>query len=191
MTDSGTAPVFQGWNVWTLYQTTKPDENVLSKIWHAGISDEQLVKLWVETTLEDTAPGVNVSDPLNPDASKFRGDQIQMLAGRPSLGIAAGRESAGLGGSQHLGADDAPGDPIERTVRFYNRGSATVMPWPHDKNFLVDVVYQPDANNVLTNSPAPKTAGAALEGIGDSLKTGLEIAGVGIALLIVLQLTRK
>lgn len=191
MTDSGTAPVFAGWNVWTLYQTTKPDESVLSTIWHLGLDSERLAKLWVETTVEDNAPGANVSDPINPDASKFRGDQVQVLTGRPKLNIAAARESAGLGGEIHLGASDAPGVPIERTVRFYNRGKATVMPWPHDANFLVDVVYQPDASNELTNGPAPKTAGAALGNLGDSLKTGLEIAGVGIGLLLLLQLTRK
>jgi hypothetical protein len=65
------------------------------------------------------------------------------------------------------------------------------MPWPHDKNFLVDVVYQPSASNALTNGPAPATAGAALGQAAESLKTGLEIAGVGIGLLLLFQLLRK
>jgi len=188
---AGMAPVFFGWNVWTLYQTTKPDESVLAKIWHLGIPEDQMARLWVENQVEDNAPGANVSDPLNPDVEHLRGNEVQMLPGRPSLAIAAARESAGLGGEQHLGADDAPGTPIERTVRFYNRGKATVMPWPHDKNFLVDVVWQPSASNMLTNGPAPKTTDVALGKVGDSLMTGLEIAGVGIGLLLLLQLTRK
>jgi hypothetical protein len=193
MTDlpTGMAPVFFGWNVWTLYQTTKPDESVLAKIWHLGIAEDQMARLWVENQIEDNAPGANVSDPVNPDVEHLRGDEVQMLPGRPSLAIAAAREKAGFADPQHLGTDDAPGAPIERTVRFYNRGKATVMPWPHDKNFLVDVVYQPSASNVLTNGPAPKTAAEALSKAGDSLLVGLEIAGVGIGLLLILQLTRK
>ena len=171
---AGLAPVFAGWNVWDLYQTTDPDESILGKIWHAGIAPDQLAKLWVENQIEKNAPGADVSDPLNPNPEHFRGDEIQILPAKPTgLAIAAGRESAGLGGTQHLGTEDAAGEPIFRSVRFYNRGAAAVMPWPHDANFLVDVVYQPSTTNPLTNSAPPSTAGGALKDAAEAAARAL------------------
>lgn len=159
----GMAPVFFGWNVWALYQASVPDESILGAIWHAGISQDQLLKLWVENQIEDNAPGANVSDPLNPDASKFRGDQVQILPSAPvGLQNAAVRDSIpALAGALQVGKEGSAA--LLRYVRFYNRGQVTAMPWPHDQNFVLDTVYQPDPANTLTNSPPPKTAGAALD----------------------------
>ena len=60
---AGNAPVFAGWNVWDVWQAADPDQGVLGAIWNAGISQEQLLKLWVENQVEDSALGANVSEP--------------------------------------------------------------------------------------------------------------------------------
>jgi hypothetical protein len=184
---AGMAPVFFGWNVWDVYQASDPDEGILGKIWHAGISQDQLIKLWVENQVEDNASGANVSDPINPDPEHTRGDEVQLLTTKPSgLAVAVGRESAGLGGALQLGKVDSPA--LLRSVRFYNRGKATVMPWPHDQNFVVDAVYSPDAASPLTNSPAPSTAGGTVAAAGDAAAKALSsvlttVAIVGVVLV--------
>lgn len=180
---AGMAPVFAGWNVWDVYQATDPDEGILGKIWHAGIAQDQLLKLWVENQVEDNATGANVSDPLNPDPEHSRGDEVQLLTTKPTgLGIAAARESAGLGGALQLG--NAGSQAVLSSVRFYNRGKATVMPWPHDKNFVVDAVYAPDASNPLTNAPPPKTAGGTLGALGAEAGTVLMYVAIGGVVLL-------
>lgn len=187
-TPAGMAPVFAGWNVWDLYQASDPDEGILGAIWHAGISASQLLRLWVENQVEKNAPGANLSDPLNPNPEHFRGDEVQVISKPSGLAIAAGREDAGLGGSLQVGNKGS--EALFRTVRFYNRGGQTVMPWPHDKNFVVDVVYQPSSTDPLTSSPAPATAGGALGSAGDSVAhalTSLVWVGGGIAALLVLS----
>jgi len=185
---AGMAPVFHGWNVWDVWQASDPDENILGKIWHAGISPDQLLRLWVENQIEDNAPGANVSDPLNPSPEHFRGDEVQII-GKPSgLEVAAARESAGLGDALQVGNEGS--EALFRSVRFYNRGGETVMPWPRDKNFVVDAVYTPSATNPLTNAPAPTTAGAALGSAGDSLAhalTALAWVGGAVGALFVLS----
>jgi hypothetical protein len=69
------------------------------------------------------------------------------------------------------------------------------MPWPRDQNFLVDVVYQPDPGNIITNSPAPATASGTLKDIGSELGHGLEtlawVVGGAAAVYVVFQLTRS
>jgi hypothetical protein len=173
-TPTGMAPVFAGWNVWDVYQADSPDENILGTLWHAGITEDQLLKLWVENQVEDNASGANVSDPLNPSPEHFRGDNVQIIASPGTLARAAVREDSipELTGAQQLGTKDSTARL--RTVRFYNRGSATVMPWPHDQNFLVDAVFQPDAKNPLTNAPAPTTFGGAAKDAAAAIEHGLE-----------------
>lgn len=169
---AGFAPVFAGWNVWDLYQADSPDEGVLGTLWHAGISQDQLVKLWVENQVEDNAPGANVSDPINPFPDHFRGDDVQILPNPGTLKRAVVRDAIpALAGAQQLGTGSSTA--TLRTVRFYNRGAQTTMPWPHDQNFLLDVVYMPDAANPLTNSPAPTTAGGTLTKAGGDLADAL------------------
>jgi len=195
-TPAGFAPIFAGWNVWDLYQTTSPDEGILGTLWHAGISPEQLAKLWVENWVEKNAPGANVSDPVNPNPEHFRGDEVQILPVKPTgLNIAAGRESAGLGGEQHLGTVDATGAPISRSVRFYNRGEAALTPWPHDQNFLVDVVYEPSKTNPITNSAPPATAGGAVkdaaEAAAHALNEIVTVAAWGLGAVAAIMLLSK
>ncbi len=190
----GMAPVFAGWNVWDVYQADSPDENILGTLWHAGITEDQLLKLWVENQVENNASGANVSDPLNPNPEHFRGDAIQIISNPGTLSRAAVRDSIPeLAGAQQLGTKDSTARL--RTVRFYNRGAATVMPWPHDQNFLVDVVFQPDPKDPLTNAPAPTTFGGSVAelgaGVGHAIETLAWVVGGAAALFVLFQLGRK
>jgi hypothetical protein len=188
-TPAGFLTVFPGWNVWDLYQANEPDVGLLETMLLAGLSRDRQLQIWVENNIKDNAPGAAVADPLNPAA--LRGDQIQIIPKVTGLKIDAGRENAGLGGSQHIGDKDAKGDAELRTVRFFNRGVQAVMPWPHDTNYLVDVAYTPSTSNPVTNAEAPSSLASGLTKTGDALMTGAKIAGVGIGLLLILQLTRK
>jgi hypothetical protein len=193
----GFATVFAGWNVWDLWQAADPDESLLGALWHAGISQDQLLKLWVENQIEDNAPGANISDPLNPDPEHFRGDEIQILPGKPDgLAVAAGRESAGLGGALQVGKKDSAA--TFRTVRFFNRGQEAILPWPHDQNFVLDVVYQPSATNPITNSAPPSTAGGTIKAGAAAAEKALgELVTVaawglgGIALILLISKMRS
>jgi hypothetical protein len=170
---AGFAPVFAGWNVWDIYQANTPDEGVLGTLWHAGISQDELLQTWVVDQIEDNAPGANLSDPLNPDPRKFRGDVVQIIPNAGTLARAAVRDAIPtLAGAQQLGTANSTARLV--TVRFYNRGAASTMPWPHDQNFLVDSVFAPDAGNMITNSPAPSTAAGTLSDIGSGIGHGLE-----------------
>lgn len=196
-TPAGFAPVFAGWNVWDVWQSTDPDQGVLGAIWNAGISQEQLLKLWVENQVEDNAPGANVSDPINPDPEHLRGDEIQPIPKPTGLAVAAARESAGLGGALQLG--NTGSSAVLSSVRFYNRGAAAVMPWPHDKNFVVDAVYQPSTTNPITNGAAPTTAGGTLVAAGEAATAAaasvvhvLVVGGVVVGgILLVLKFARS
>lgn len=187
---AGNAPVFAGWNVWDVWQANDPDQGILGSIWYAGVDQEQLLKLWVENQVEDNALGANVSDPLNPNLAHKRGDQVQIIAKPTGLAIAAARESAGLGGALQVG--NAGSQATLSSVRFFNRGKQTLMPWPHDKNFVVDAVYQPSPGNAITNGPGPSTTGEALEsaakGFGEVVKVIAIVGGGVVAAIIVSKL---
>ncbi len=187
----GFAPVFAGWNVWDVYQADSPDENVLGAIWHAGISEDRLLQLWVENEIENNAPGANLSDPLNPNPEHFRGDSVQIIQGAGTLSRAAVRDSIpALAGAQQLGNTDSTARL--RTVRFYNRGQATTMPWPHDQNFLVDAVFQPDPTNGITNAPAPSTFGGSVKELGSGIAHAVEtlawVAGGAAVVFLLVKL---
>lgn len=181
-TPAGFAPVFKGWNVWDLYQADDPDEGVLGSIWHAGESQDRLLRVWVENELADNAPGVAVADPLNPAA--LRGDQVQPIP-RPSglLPAATRADIPELAGAQQLGNEGSKASL--RSVRFFNRGEASMLPWPHDRNFLLDTVYQPSSSNPLTNAPAPGSLAGSANSVGSGVAHGLEtlawvVGGVGV-----------
>ncbi len=192
MTDAATtpvgfAPVFAGWNVWDLWQADDPDLSVLGAIWHAGESQERLLRVWVEDQLRDNAPGAAVADTLNPAA--LSGDPIQPIPKVSGLALAATRaEVPGLGGALQLGTNSSTA--TLRTVRFYNRGASSLLPWPHDANFLLDVVYFPSASNPVTNAQPPSTLGGAASAAGEAIASGLSTlawVGGGIAVLLVLS----
>ena len=193
----GFATVFPGWNVWDLWQASQPDRGVLSTIWNAGISPDQSLRLWVENQIEDNAPGANLSDPLNPNPEHFRGDEVQIISKPTGLAQSEVRgEIPELAGALQVGVTGSSALP--RSVRFYNRGAQTVMPWPHDQNFVVDTVYTPSLTNPITNSQPPKTVGGGLDAAGKAAAEALgEVVTVaawglgGIALILLLSNMRK
>lgn len=161
--EPGFAPVFAGWNVWDLYQADKLDESILGKLWHAGMSPERLLRVWIEDQLRDNAHGAEVADPANPAA--LSGDPIQIIPRVSTLDRFVTRQSVPeLSGAMQLGTDDSK--TTLRTVRFYNRGLATVLPWPHDQNFVLDIVYTPSLTNSITNSQPPSTLAGGLDAAG-------------------------
>lgn len=184
---AGFAPVFPGWNVWDLWQADEPDQSVLGTIWHAGESQERLLRVWVEDQLRDNAPGVAVADPLNP--AGLSGDPVQPIPKVTGLELAATRADVPeLAGALQIGTSSSAAQL--RTVRFYNRGAAAVLPWPHDVNFVLDAVYVPSTSNPVTNAAPPTTLGGAASAAGDSIAHALTLVawvGGGIAALLLLS----
>src|SRR3954470_7881441 len=191
-TPAGFAPVFKGWNVWDLWQADDPDESVLGTIWHAGESPERLLRVWVEDELADNAPGVAVADPLNPAALK--GEPVQVIPRVTGLAIAALRHDVPeLAGALQLGNKGSTA--ALHTVRFFNRGDASALPWPHDKNFVLETVYEPSSTNEVTNAPPPGTlAGgvdSALHAAGNFAESAVEaIVVLGLGYLLIKAVTK-
>ena len=186
-TPQGFAPIFPGWNVWDLWVADDPDTSILTDLWNAGESPERVMRVWVENELEENAPGSAVADPANPAA--LRGDQIQPIPKVTGLDVAASRaDIPALAGAEQVGKQGSTA--TLRTVRFWNRGAQTVMPWPHDENFLLDAVYTPSTTNAVTNAPQPTSlAGTATDAgaaIGHGLETLAWVVG-GVAALLLLS----
>lgn len=191
-TPAGFAPVFAGWNVWDVWQADDPDQSVLGSIWTAGESQDRLLRVWVENELSDNAPGVAVADPLNPAALK--GDQVQTIPSAAGLTQEATRASIPeLAGALQLGTPTSTAHV--HTVRFYNRGAASVLPWPHDQNFVVDAVYTPSTTNPITSAPAPSslagTASSAAAGLGHVAEVLAWGAGAIAVAVVVSKLLRR
>ncbi len=170
-TPQGFAPIFPGWNVWDLWVADDPDTSILTDLWNAGESPERVMRVWVENEIEENAPGSAVADPANPAA--LRGDQIQPIPKVTGLDVAASRaDIPALAGAEQVGKQGSTA--TLRTVRFWNRGAQTVMPWPHDQNFLLDAVYTPSKANAVTSGPQPSSLGGAASSAADSIGHGLE-----------------
>jgi len=187
-TPSGFAAIFPGWNVWQVWGSEEPNQGLSGLIFNTGLSLQRQAQIWIEDTIKET-PGVAVADPLNPAALK--GDQIQILPNAGTLAVLESRASVpALAGEQQLGDEDSKA--ILYTVRFYNRGAPGLLPWPHDENYLLENVFQPDPANPLTSGPAPSSlagaASAAGEGLKDTLKVVAVVAGVGLGLVLILSL---
>lgn len=177
-TPAGFAPVFAGWNVWDVWQANDPTFSIMN----VGLSLDRQLQVWVENQIADHAAGAAVADPANPAA--LRGDQIQIIpkvlelkpnATRGSIPELAGALNVGAGGSS----------ATLRTVRFFNRGTEAVLPWPHDENYVLDTVYQPDAANLVTSGPAPSSLAGVATAAADSAMTVIKVVAVvaGVALL--------
>lgn len=186
MTDpvpAGFAPIFAGWNVWSVWQKNDLDTEIGS----IGLSDERRLRVWVEDTA-DAASGAQLHDPLNPSAKHFDGDEVDVLPGPAGLSVAVDRSSV------PVGIPPLQGAVTLRFVRFFNRGLATVLPWPNSSNYLLETVYQPSASNTATNAPAPtsateiakQAAADAAAALGSGL-TVLAWVGGGIVALLLLQ----
>lgn len=187
---AGFAPIFPEWNVWQFWGSEEPNQGLSGLIFNTGLSLQRQAQIWVEDAIKDGAPGVAVADPLNPAA--LRGDQIQILPNAGTLKVLANRAEAvpALAGAQQLGDTDSKA--ILYTVRFWNRGTPGLMPWPHDENYLLENVFEPDKTNPLTSGPAPSSlagaASAAGEGLKDTLKVVAVVAGVGLGVVLIISL---
>jgi hypothetical protein len=181
-TAAGFAPVFAGWNVWDVWQSDDPPFSVLN----IGLDLERQLRIWVENTLKDNAPGSAVADPANPFA--LRGDQIQIIPKTEGLAVETSRADVPeFAGSVNLGGGE-DSKAILRTVRFFNRGSPTSLPWAHEPGYLLDTVYTPSSSNPVTNAPQPGSLGGAASKAGDELGkavTALVWIGGGVAVALV------
>ncbi len=187
---AGMAPVFPGWNVWGVWQKNDLDVEI-SMI---GVGRDRRLRIWVENEVDDNAPGAAVGDPLSPNPTKFKGEMVQIIPSDAGLTEIARKES--FPGTQALSLDSAP---TLRFVRFYNRGSLTAMPWPHDDNYLLDAVYMPSLTNPVTNAPEPSStagdlnsAANAAAAAASSVGSGLVVAvGIGLGVLAVVALAKS
>jgi hypothetical protein len=178
---AGFAQVFKGWNVWDLWQSLDPIEGLAGAVWNAGMSPDRRLQVWVENEIKERANGTAVADPANPAA--LRGDQIQIVPNAAGLAQLETRASIpALAGGVQLGEKDSEARKV--TVRFFNRGQEAIMPWPHDENFLLDVVYQPSSSNALTSGTRPDSLGGAAGELADSAATALKVVAIGGAVVL-------
>ena len=188
---AGFAPVFAGWNVWDVWQSQDPIQGIGGAILNAGLSLDRQLRIWVEDSVQDGAPGVAVADPANPAALK--GDQVQIIPNSGGLAAAATRsEVPELAGALQLGHQDSAA--LKRTVRFFNRGDRSVLPWPHDANYVLDAVYVPSSQSPITNAGPPSSLGGAASNAANAIGHGLETlawVGAGIGILLVLANLRR
>lgn len=184
---AGFVPVFAGWNVWDVWQADDPDVSVLSWLWDLGVSHDRELQIWVEDAIKTGAPGAAVADPANPLA--LRGDQVQIIPHPAGLIVGMTRaEIPALAGALQVGTESSKA--TLRTVRFFNRGTVAVLPWPHDRNFVLDAVYVPSPSNPITNAPAPSSLGGVASEAANAVGHGLEVLAWvvgGAALLVALS----
>lgn len=182
---SGAAPgfvtVFPGWNVWALWRSSDPDRGLLGTIWNLGMAPDTELRVWVEDQIKDNAPGAAVADPLNPAA--LRGAQIQIIPGANGLPVDATRaDMPDLAGALQLGKKDSKAARV--FVRFYNRGTQSLMPWPHDENVLLDNSFVPSSKNSLTNGPPPGSLAGSATSLADSAETVVKVIAIGGGLVL-------
>jgi hypothetical protein len=139
------APLFKGWNVWAVWQVQDLPFNPLM----VGVSRDRQLQIWVEDHVRLEAPEAQVADPID-----LKGSQIQILTGPPSLQVAQRKEDV-PGPSLSVDTQDLP--PQLRFVRFFNRGEASQLPWPHDSSYLLDAVFQPNPSSPVTTGDGPGT----------------------------------
>lgn len=176
----GFAPIFAGWNVWSVWQKNDLDTELGS----IGLDAERRLRVWVEDTA-DAASGAQLHDPLNPSAKHFDGDEVDVLLGAGGLAVSVDRSSV------PPGIPPIEGDVTLRFVRFYNRGLPTVLPWPHSSNYMLETVYAPSATNSVTNAPAPSSATEDIKKAASALGSELEvIAWLGAGVLAVVLLSK-
>lgn len=186
-TPAGFVPIFQGWNVWSVWAADDPKEGVLGTIWTLGESNERKLQVWIEDRIKDGALGAAVADPANPAA--LRGDQIQIIPSSGTLSTdPAQNPNRPAGEVPKLGDTDKP--TTLKFVRFFNRGNSAVMPWPADQNYELAAVYDPSASNPITDAVAPSSLGGALTSVGSGLETTIKYAGIGLGAYLLLQLFR-
>lgn len=177
----GFAPIFTGWNVWDLWQSDQPPFSIME----LGESADRRLQVWVENAAS-AGNGAAIADPANPFA--LRGDQVQPIPSPSGLKVAATREDIPALAGNFKMSDDPTKTATLRTVRFYNRGVETSIPWPHDEELLLNVVYQPTAQNPLTGGPAPSSLAGTATSAGDSAVGLVKVAGYGVGAFLVFKL---
>jgi hypothetical protein len=180
-TDPGFAPIFHGWNVWDVFAKNDLDTEISG----IGLTPDRRLRIWVENSVTDGAPAAAVNDPANP--GKLVGDMVELVQSAGKLEAAARKESV----PRALLLD---GPATSHTVRFFNRAADTALSWPHNDNFLLDVVYQPSAASPLTNAPEPGTLAGTVNAAGEAAKkatntvvTIVAVVAGGAALIWVLS----
>lgn len=156
-------PIFKGWNVWVVWQSKDLDFDPLM----IGVSRDRRLRIFVEDAVRLGSADADVADPLD-----LKGGQVEILPAIPR-GLATAKTKEQLAGDRALTID---GPAEERVVRFFNRGNATHILWPHDNNHLVDRVLIPSPDN-------PATSGTAPPRIGSEVTEPLKSAGKGIAVV--------
>src|ERR1700742_4307115 len=149
MADTNTAPIFAGWNVWAVWQV----KDLPFSIMMLGVSRDRQLQIWVEDQTRVNG-GASTADPID-----LKGSSVQILNGAPTDLQVAGRKESVSGPTMAV-----EGDAELRYVRFYNRGDATSLPWPHDESYLLDSVYEPSKTSPTTNSAPPPTIGQTVGG---------------------------
>ena len=188
-TPAGFAPVFAGWNVWSVWAKNDLDTE-LSAI---GETADRRLRVWVEDTA-DAASGAQLHDPLNPSVFHFDGDEVEIIPSDAGLSVALGRETV------PNAADIALDGPATlHFLRFYNRGADTILAWPHSSNYLLESVYMPSSTNAATNAPAPESTGgdvkqaaaAVAAGAGSVATVVVVVAGCAAAAYLLSQLAKR
>jgi hypothetical protein len=174
---AGFATVFKGWNVWGVEQ--KDDLDIETMM--IGVSRDRRLRIWVEDHA-DAAPGAAIADPANLFALK--GSQVEIIQSAGKL-VPAETQADALAGI----ALDGPA--TIRLVRFFNRGSEAITPWPHDSNYLLASVYQPASNSPITNAPAPSSLAGSASQVGSEVGSVVKMLAIGggIVLAVVLVTT--
>lgn len=171
--DRAFAPVFKGWNVWVVAQKNDLGFDPLM----VGVSRDRQLRIWVEDEIRLKAGGAELADSL-----ALKGSQVEILPARPT-GLRSAQNKDQVPGETALVLDG----PAElRVVRFFNRGAPARLVWPHDDDYLLDEVLQPDEKNPATSGAPPKTITSDVtEPIKEAAGTVLAV-GAGVGVLIIL-----
>jgi hypothetical protein len=179
--ESAFAPVFKGWNVWSVWQVKDLPFSILM----LGVERSRQLRIWVEDHVRLGAPGTEVADALD-----LKGGQIEILPALPAGLKSVKRRESIPGPAIVVESQDEP--PELRVVRFFNRGSAGKLVWPHDDAYMLDEVFDPDPKNEATSGPGPgtiasRTTAPIAEGGIDVVKFAAVAAGVVLVLALALR----
>jgi hypothetical protein len=179
MTQSAFAPIFKGWNVWEVWQV----KDLPFSISMIGVSPERQLRIWVEDEVR-LHSSADVADSID-----LKGGQIEIIPGAPGLKTAMRKEDVPNGATFLV-----DGAAQLFTVRFFNRGEQSQIAWPHDGQYLLDAVLDPNPSNPATSGLPPLTIGQTVGGgitqpvtqaLG-SVPWYLWVAGAAVGLVLVL-----
>lgn len=165
LTPTDFAPVFVGWNVWSVWAKNDLDFEFMM----VGVSNERRLRIWVEDEVRLNAGGTKIADPLD-----LKGSKVEILPGKPKdLQVMAMREL--VGGASVLLLD---GPASLYYVRFFNHGAASRLVWPHNENFMLQDVFRPNpAAESTSTPPSPFITDTITDPITDPVKDTAESLG--------------